>query len=397
MAEDAQLSIVAPEEQFMRRLFQSYYEKVAPDSVSPPEIARREFGLGTWDKKIESRHFAFRDAQALKSYLVRNTPFYISYSAAYYEFPDGRPMPRKGWMGADLVFDLDSDHLELECMKTHPKKFPCANCLSAVREETMKLIEDFLVPDFGFSKGEISANFSGNRGYHVHVRNETVRQLAGWARRELADYILGAGLQAKSLFYSRVKGKLEGPTPEMPGWHGRIARRFLQLLQAGKLTEAGVEQALARRLQKNAAKVSEGIIMRGNWDTVRMNGPEKDLLAQKIIDSAGIHIEGVGRAGDEVDVGVTFDVSKLIRLPDSLHGETGMAARKIAKVGDLARFEPMNDAIVFSDAPVKVKVGEAPAFVMGNQTFGPFKNSDVELPEFAAAYLICKREAKLWK
>ena len=393
----AQLSIANPEEGFARRLFQSYYERCQPEQVAPPDISQREFGLGTWDKKIESRHMAFRDSQALKSYLVRNTPFYISYSAAYYEFPDGRPMPRKGWMGADLVFDLDADHLELECLgKTHPKKFPCEKCLAAVKEETLKLIEEFLVPDFGFSKDEISVNFSGNRGYHVHVRNRTVRELSGWARREIADYISGAGLNGKSLFYSRFKGKLEGPTPETPGWHGKIAKRFVQLLQAGKLAEIGVEPVIAKRLQKNMAKVIEGV-GRGNWDTVRMTGPEKEHLVEKLIGSAAIQIEGMGKVGDEVDVGVTFDVSKLIRLPNSLHGETGLAAKKVASVDSLASFEPMNDAVVFSDAPVRVKIGEAPVFRMKNRTFGPYKNQEVELPEFAAAYLICKREAKLWK
>jgi len=331
---------------------------------------------------------------------VRNTPFYISYSTAYYEFPDGRPMPRKVWMGADLVFDLDADHLELECLgKTHERKFPCVKCLAAVKEETVKLIEEYLVPDFGFSKEEISVNFSGNRGYHVHVRNEAVRQLSGWARREVADYISGAGLDRKSLFPKLGAGRAErfdGPTPEMPGWHGKIARRFLQLLESGKLAEMGVEPVLARRLQKNKDKVVAGV-GRGNWDTVRMTHLEKEHLTEKVIGSAAIQIEGMGKVGDEVDVGVTFDVSKLIRLPNSLHGETGLAAKKVAKVDALASFEPMSDAVVFSDAPVRVKVGEAPAFMMKGVSFGPYKNSEVELPEFAAAYLICKREAKLWK
>lgn len=394
---ESQMPIVAPEENFIRRLFQSYYEKAAPELLAPPEIGRREFGLGTWEKKIESRHMAFRDEQALKSYLVRNTPFYISHSAAYYEFPDGRPMPRKGWLGADLVFDLDADHLPLACMgNEHPKKFPCGKCLSAVKEETVKLIEEFLVPDFGFSKDEISVNWSGNRGYHVHVRNETVRQLSGWARREIADYISGAGLHTKSMFYEKVRGRLEGPTPEMPGWHGKIARRFIALLQGGKLSDAGVELALARRLRRNSERMVEGV-RRGNWDMVRMSGPEKEHLAEKVIGSAAIQIEGMGKVSDEVDVGVTFDVSKLIRLPNSLHGETGLAAKKIARVDDVHSFEPMRDAVVFSDAPVRVRCGEVPKFVMKGIEFGPFKNQEVGLPEYAAVYLICKREARLWK
>ena len=70
---------------------------------------RREFGFGGWEKKIEFRHMAFRSAEDLRMALVRDRPLYVSASSAYYEYPDARPMPRKHWLGADLVFDLDVD------------------------------------------------------------------------------------------------------------------------------------------------------------------------------------------------------------------------------------------------------------------------------------------------
>ena len=395
--EETQLRVERGEEEFIRGLFSRHYAGIDAASVTPPQIGRREFGLGTWEKKIESRHLWFRNQAELKSYLIRNTPFYVSYSTAYYEFPDRRPMPKKNWLGADLVFDLDADHLKLECMEKgeHEKGWVCANCLSSVKEETVKLVEEFLVPDFGFSKNDISVNFSGNRGYHVHIRTPEVSGMSSWARREVADYIAGIGLDTWSIF-TMAGARMNGPTPGSSGWHGRVARRFIQLLEAGKLEAAGVEAKLARRLLKNKVKVEEGVA-RGNWDTVNMTGPEKERLARAIVSSAGVHIEGFGEVGGEVDAGVTFDVSKLIRLPDSLHGETGLAARKISSVDALSSFEPMNDAVVFSDAPVGVKCGRVPKFSMKGVEYGPFANEECKLPEHVAVYLICKRKAKLWK
>ena len=381
------------DEQFVARLFRNYYERA--EGLEPPDIHRREFGVGGWSRKIDSRHLAFRNGQELRSYLVRNTPFYVSCSSAYYEFPDGRPMERKGWLGADLVFDLDADHLSLACIKKgeHVKGWVCGKCIDAVRSETVKLIEEFLVPDFGFSKDEISCNFSGNRGFHVHVRSEGVRQLSAYARREIVDYVSGVGLHADSIFFRRQAAKLEGPSPEDPGWYGKIARRFVELLEKEKLLEAGVEPLLARRLYKNKAKVVDGV-RRRNWDVVRLTQDDKLHLTEKVIGSVAVPVEGVGRMGDGIDAGVTVDVSKLVRLPNSLHGETGLMAKKIS-VTELQDFDPMKDAVVFSDAPVRVKCQRVPKFEMRGTEFGPFDGEAVELPEFAAVYLICKRMASL--
>lgn len=396
MADDIQLTITNAEEHFARGLFQSYYERALPDVLAPHDISKREFGLGTWAKKIETRHLSFRAPQDLKSYLVRNTPFYISYSAAYYEFPDGRPMQKKNWQGADLIFDLDADHLRLECIEkgAHAPGWVCGKCLSTVKDETLKLVEEFLIPDFGFSKDEIAVNFSGNRGYHVHISTKPVLQMSGWGRREVVDYISGTGLTRDEIFPNDPERT--GPMPDSAGWRGKIARRFIQLAEAGRLGEIGIAPPLVRRLTKSQARMLEGV-RRGKWGAVRMSFAERDELTTKLLSSTAIPLEGVGGSGGEVDAGVTFDVSKLIRLPNSLHGETGLSAKRLGSLADLSSFDPMRDAVVFGKQPVRVKCREVPRFTIGGQEFGPFKDEDATLPEFAAAYLICKRKATLWK
>jgi DNA primase small subunit len=81
-------------------------------------------------------------------------------------------------------------------------------------------------------------------------------------------------------------------------------------------------------------------------------------------------------------------------MPDSLHGETGLLAQRI----DIKKFDNYNwtkQPIVFSDKPIKVYVSSAHEFILNNQSFGPYKEQFVELPEYAAIYLICKKVAIL--
>jgi len=387
--ENLQLRVSNPEEEYVRNKFREHYARV--DVPAPEEVERREWGFGGWERKIETRHMQICSAQELKSRLVKDTPLFISYSVAYYEFPDMRPMERKRWLGADLVFDLDSDHLELPCKSRHGAKWVCDECLDAVKEESMKLIEQFLIPDFGFSRDEIAVNFSGNRGYHIHVRDKAARKLGGYARKEMVDYLTGIGIDFDSMGFEwmpvsgKKERKLVGPTPDDPAWPGRIARLVSGLVSDGKLEEVGVEERDAKRIYKKGQQFLESV-KEGKWDAVKLEN--KEAFWRNVVGKLGVKL------GDRIDQNVTADAGKLIRLPDSLHGESALAARRVK---DVDKFDPLRDAVVFGAQPVRIKIKKAPQFRIGEQTFGPFKDEERELPEYAALFLLCKKEAVLWK
>jgi len=154
---------------FIYRKFRDYYSRV--EVKAPSQIEQREFGVGK-DKKIDSRHLMFKSQDKLNFYLRSAVPFYISYSAAYYEFPDARPMPNKHWLGSDLVFDLDTTDLDLSC--DHPHDMVCKKCMRQITIECSRLVNQFLRKDFGFKKDKMRVVFSGNRGFHVHVFDDEV-------------------------------------------------------------------------------------------------------------------------------------------------------------------------------------------------------------------------------
>lgn len=205
---------------YVEEVFRSYYEENSSSIVAPIMIERREFGF-VFHKQGMLRHKSFRNKDDLEGFLRVSAPFDAYYSCAYYDYPEVE-MEKKGWLGADLVFDIDADHIPTFCDKIHDewtcgncrfvgrgstpdvcpacggqkfevRTWPCQKCLGSAKEETVRLL-DMLEHDFGFSKDEIHTFFSGHRGYHVHVESDAITSLDSVARKEIVDYVCGLGL-----------------------------------------------------------------------------------------------------------------------------------------------------------------------------------------------------------
>lgn len=372
-----------PEINFIKQKFCEYYQrkKVAP----PMGMERREFGFGN-DRKIDYRHMAFKTASELEKYFITQTPLYASCSAAYYEFPEGRPMPKKGFIGADLVFEFDA-----ECKHN---AIACEECLEEVKKETVRLIEEFLIPDFGFKKEEIRTVFSGARGYHIYVYDEATKQLDGSARRQIIDYIQGRGISDCDINKNVIfKEKLRGGKPDSGGWVGKYVRTFRKLVENSE-----VKQLRKKGLVKSAAagtpEQKEEILKQIDNGTYFRTYLVENKGILKIPEMAGILKKEMIDTKAEVDQLLTLDIYRLVRMPSTLHGGTGMVC---TDAKNMDAFHPFKDAVVFGDTAVKVKLAkDVPAFVLKDQTFGPFKAEEIkELPEFAAVFLVCKELAKV--
>lgn len=257
--------------------------------------------------------------------------------------------------------------------------------------QTQKLIYDFLISDFGFSEHEIGVNFSGNRGYHIHISNETVFGMGPDERKEISNYISANNIEISSFFPALgMKGKkLEGPRPTDYGWGGKLAKGVISALNSGdmaSLVATGIDPATAKILYKNRLEIVLGI-GNGNWDTV--NIPKKAEFWAKMLQSIAI------RQSDSIDKNVSTDIHKLLRLPGTIHGDTGLVARRLKSAADLAAFDPMSDAIAFKGGVHRVRIDSAPKFTIDGKSYGPFSKTDAELETVAAVYLILKRSASL--
>ena len=126
----------------IKKIFAEYY---ATADIRIPEIERREFGIGN-KKKIDARHLNFANVSDFRKYLCTNTPMFVSHSTAYYEFPGMTPIQKKRWLGADLVFDLDI-HAE--------GKYAVYSKLEEMKDDVTRLVNDFIMGDFGISKEHV--------------------------------------------------------------------------------------------------------------------------------------------------------------------------------------------------------------------------------------------------
>ena len=148
---------------FIKQRFSRYYDDA--QIPEPLNLVQREFGVitergGMW------RHLGFRDLKELRSFLKKQVPLHAYHSSTYYNKPNARTMDEKGWLGADLVFDLDADHLD------DVENMSLEEMLAAVKIEFHKLLDSYLLGDFGFDEKDVQIVFSGGRGYHAHVRND---------------------------------------------------------------------------------------------------------------------------------------------------------------------------------------------------------------------------------
>lgn len=349
---------------WLKGLFQQYYSGV--DGLTVPEaVDRREFGFGSFGKKITVRHRSFKDERELLDYVKGEAPAHVNHSTARYEFPDNPEMKEKNREGTDLIFDIDVGDLELE--HDHDPKWVCEDCFAALKEEARKLSE-FLTDDFGFKESELSVNFSGSRGYHVRIRNEKVLGLDDKARKEICSY-LSLEMDLNELIFER-DGMIFGPRPDQHGLKGRIARTVLESVEASDL--ANREQVAAQ-------------IRQGNWGAFPKGYGLKRIL--KYAKGAAVKIP--------VDSKVTTDLTHMIRMPDTLHGGSTLLAKT---VGDLDGFNPLNECFVMGDEEVEVEfIKETPQMMAKEQTFGPFKERRAKLPTFLAAYLGAKERCVIVK
>jgi len=410
--------VILPSLTFIKEKFAQYYQGNQSSILLPSSMERREFGFALFEGQM-LRHNRFGKGEELKAFLRTRIPSDAYFSCAYYESP-GAEMDKKGWLGADLIFDIDADHIATSCGKVHdawtcggcgfdgkglvPEECPicdgqkfdvktwsCEDCLKSAKDEAVKLL-DMLLKDFGLSEKDMHAFFSGHRGYHVHVESNVVRTLDAVARKEIVDYVCALGLDMGFGSLDR-RGPSKPSFPTVPrlgdsGWRGRIARSMYDFILKGgqeDYSRLGLKKNLAEAIIRKREAVLKGWNDVGPYRAVRGVGFE---TWKRIVDSC------VEAASAKVDTVVTTDIHRLIRLVGALHGKTGL--KKVeCPISGIEAFDPLKSAVAFKRGTACVLVSEAPEFRLGDETFGPYKNQKVELPTAAAVLLICKKRAEV--
>lgn len=401
---------------FIMKEFKKYY---SAERIEPPDrLSRREFGFMFFDKDFVLRHIGFRTRQELKNYIVDHVPAHLYYSSAYYQNPNAQKMVDKKWMGADLVFDLDADHVKGVQGLSYPEM------LQKVKHEVTRLLDEFILGDFGFDSNNVKIVFSGGRGYHVHVSDPRVLRLGSHERREIVDYITGTDLDFEWLFppegfdarsfaeRTHVMRKIRMPTVDSGGWKGKMAngiRHFLTELElmgeeeavkkfgglkVGDPPKSIGEKTIKEMYRELFAKKGDGT--RGADRMVRESNFEvfsKQPYLTAFLKLVENHVK-IALVG-ETDEPVTSDTKRLIRMSSSLHGKTGLRVTSLTR-DELNDFDPLRDAFpeTLSEKPVKVIMKEEFSMKLKDEEI-MLSSGEQEVPEFAALFLCCRKIAEI--
>ena len=143
--------------------FGQYYR--TSEFWTPPRLKSREWMFIPFGGSPPIRHKGFTDMQDVRTFLSERAMHSCFYSTAYWKRPYELKMNDKIWQGADLIFDLDGDHLP----GVTDRDFPAM--LEVIQEQGWSLWNDFLQPEFGFDEKYLQVTFSGHRGFHLHYRD----------------------------------------------------------------------------------------------------------------------------------------------------------------------------------------------------------------------------------
>jgi DNA primase small subunit len=375
---------------YLRRRFRAYY--ASADVELPPAAESREWGYIPWTAGGTTmvRHKSLFDLGDIGTFLSDEGPRHVYFSAAEYRDPGAGTMDEKGWQAADLVFDLDGDHLEGVDEST-----PYPEMLDACKAALVRLL-DLLTDDLGFADESLQVVFSGGRGYHVHVRDDDVRTLDAAARREIVDYLRAVDLDVEGLVRTEsARGTTRRVLKTEGGWGRRTHERLLSFVD--DLRELDDESAIARlreldgigekraRTVLGAFESTPEAVRRGNLEA---GGPGVRTLVEAL---AG---EAVDDEAAAIDEPVTTDLRRLIRFPGSLHGGTGLVVRRIP-VGAVDSFDPLVDAVAepFTRREIRVEVTEPGPVWMGGDSFRTHEGV-VSVRECVGVFLLARGRAK---
>ncbi|NJF26102.1 DNA primase catalytic subunit PriS [Thermococcus sp. Bubb.Bath] len=290
-------------------------------------LPNREFGFDHTGDGPSDRKNAFEDVRDLEDYVKATAPYAAFSSVALYE----NPREMSGWLGAELVFDIDAKDLPLRrCQNLHPAGQVCPICL----EDAKELARDTLIvlrEDFGFD--EIHVIYSG-RGYHIRVLDDWALDLDSKAREKVLAYISAA----EEVTFDDVQSR----RIMLSSGYFRVFRLrfgyFIERITANHLLNAGLGKSQAEKIVEKRDEVYSGFVREALLTAFPKGVGYRSILKLFALSSTFSKAYFDGK--------VTIDVKRILRVPSSLHSKAGFITTYI---GDderkLEKFNPFEDAV----------------------------------------------------
>ncbi|WP_457751494.1 DNA primase catalytic subunit PriS [Thermococcus sp.] len=320
----AELFREATQEERKRYYSKEWSSKKLPEFLIST-LENREFGFDHTGEGPSDRKNVFSDIRDLEDYVRATAPYAMYSSVALYE----EPREMEGWLGAELVFDIDAKDLPLRrCTHEHGKV--CPICL----EDAKELARDTLVvlrEDFGFEN--VHAIYSG-RGYHIRVLDEWALELDSKARERILAYISSAeevtfdDIQSRRIMLSS-------------GYFHVFRLRFgyfIRRVNENHLLNIGIDRGRAKKILESRNTIYEDFVRKGLLTAFPRGIGYKSLARVFALSSTFSKAYFDGR--------VTVDVKRILRVPSSLHSKVSLVTTYIGtRERGLEKFNPFEDAV----------------------------------------------------
>ena len=386
-------------------LFREYYATAELDVENVP---RREIAFLTWDSRM-IRHQSHNDIESLRDLATKRAPKAIYASLSQYLDPSHRPpktedrksmncqecgheyksdtnksacpscgvenekanVNTKDRRAMDLAFDIDYGDIP-----GAEQRDPREN-LGAAARSTMNLVQ-ILVNDFGFDHSDMKITFSGKKGFHVRVANNhplfsDSNQKDEAVRKALVAYV--SGYAFNPMDFVKVPAHLNSPNT----WHLK-----------------GYESGWGKKRYGTKKSLPSQKVIGGFRDSCKEYGPKimkgenirqmKDAEAKRLLSFALSRT--LLRYGAFVDKRVTADKARVLRIPGSLHGGSGLVCCKVPSLDYLADMSWVLDLQkeLLGDEEVEVSISK-----VANTYYGVYEPGEHKVPKHIAYAMLCSQ------
>ncbi|XP_071541812.1 DNA primase small subunit isoform X2 [Panulirus ornatus] len=312
---------------YYKRLFpySQYYKWLSYGKVSKV-FQMREFSFTLADD-IYIRFQSFKDQEEMEKEIKRHCPYKIDIGAVYSHRPkDHRTVSVFTPKEKELVFDIDmTDYDEVRtCCSGAEICFKCWKFMTIA----VKILDSALRQDFGYQ--HILWVYSGRRGVHCWVCDESARTLSQSARTALAEYlqlIRGGESQIKKV---NIPLKLHPSLRRAEG----IAKKFFNeliledqdLLRTPELWGRILALIPDQNLQESLAKIMpQCSSSQQRWNTIQTEigkavnkNDHKKGIRQHLLTEIILQL-----VYPRLDIQVTKGLNHLLKAPFCVHPKTG--------------------------------------------------------------------------
>ncbi len=327
-----------------------FYEEefsLAPalEVIGSADFDKREFGFQVVkDNSVKFiRNISFKNPETLKNYILESIPLAIYVGAIYSEGPnyfEQKSIQNLDWIRRELIFDIDlTEYDTVRPCSCIGKNQACEYCWELINV-SIKWIQETLVEDFGVK--DIKWVFSGRRGVHAWILDRSMSLLDDEQRSAIINYLTffkGDGDSAKISPTAKFNSRYQERVKKI------IFDSFFNHTTIAQLEKIGFSKQRANLILEQRDKMGisnqfySNFIYNGERSASilpNQNFPSRDKINQNVL----------LRWSPRLDAAVTIDLRRVLRMPGSVHGESGKRVRFL-NYDELEFFNPLFEEALY--------------------------------------------------